>query len=193
MLQLIVDFLTDPVVLTLLGTAGAAVCDAVSAAMLGTHPLIARALKALADLIRTKAGRPPVSPLLLALCLLPLLSLSARAETITTVGGEQFARAADGKFYPSQCVRPDGRVATAAHSCPGGCVSGKWAPYCCSEGWPCPFGANAGPGCPCSPTAVAPQPLTAFPVYRPAAQQPSCPSCSGGNCPAPSRPRFFQR
>ena len=224
-MQNVIDILTGPAATAVLIALGVAVIDALAAAVAGTHPLIARALVALANLLRANTtGGPPtrLPPILLALALLPLAAVSARAETITTTSGRQYARAADGQFYPASHVRPDGSViatpiSTAATTCrcAGGCGCVGTRYYVCptSHGRPC---------------EAAPHPPTAFPAYQPpghpggacgrpgetiiwqsgpgtlgtkpqtfgpiAVPQQSCPSCPGGACPAPAhRPLLFRR
>lgn len=192
MIPFIVSILTDPAVLAVLGTVGVAILDALSAAMLGTHPLIARALRALADLIRAKAGRPPLPPLLLALGLLPLFAADSQAGPLRDWIRARRSGGCPGCYQPApgcyaapcQACAPAARASTCP--CPGNCeCTGEARRY-----YTCP--AQHGGICVVAPIPQqmpAARPLTAFPVYQP----PSCPSCPGGVCPAPSRPGLFRR
>jgi hypothetical protein len=117
------------------------------------------------------------------LALACLACLAPAAETVVTTKGESFTKAADGKFYPSQYVAPNGTV-----------LSAQTAPGCsCGDACPCPSGVC--PQCPANvptpmprpgflpdacPDGKCPMPLPGS-VIRPA--QPSCPDGKCGLAP----------
>jgi hypothetical protein len=183
-LQILTDLLTSPVVLTMLGAAGIAVIDAVAAALADTHPLIAKALLALADMIRSRTGRkPPLSLPLLALLALGLFAADASAfgRRCRSAGscGSCCQSSYSYSYAPpcGSCCSPSPSFAPSSFGsckCAGGgcgCVGTQY--YVCptSHGWPCDY----CPGGSCQP--VYQNPLYVAPA--------GCPTCPGGSCGAP--------
>jgi hypothetical protein len=192
-MEFVADILSNPAVLAVLAALGVGVLDAVSAALMGTHPIIAKLLAKIANLIRTKAaGKPPLRPLALALCLLTICSADAQAGPIRDWVRARRSGGCSSCCQPAACapqyLRPGGGglaawpapgSCTNCTSCASGCACFGGGYYCCDGQCPVQFG---------------PRPLSAFPVCQPPAVQ-SRPSCPGGVCPAPSpsRPLLLRR
>jgi hypothetical protein len=120
---------------------------------------------------------------LVSLCLVACVTRAAEPRpdlgpTITTTDGVQYTRAADGNYYRSQYVRASGSVML-----PTGTTAPRRAVCVCGDSCQCEPGA-----CPAKcPVQSAP----ALPLYHALPGSPG-PTCPGGACPAPTRPRLFR-
>lgn len=183
-MQAIIDFLTSGPVVAVLITAGLAILDAIAAAVAGNHPLIARLLMALANLLRSQENKlpPPSLKMFAVLVVLAVFASDASAGPIRNwIHRHRHPSCTACQPAPAYQFAPRVVGCYNCTTCGNSCA-------CFGSGYYCKDGK-----CPVTPH-YPPRPNMVNPTYY---AVPSCPSCSGGSCPggvcpAPSR-GFFRR